>query len=175
MLGGLHPTRRKSEGKNMGRHLELSERRRVFAWEKRRGTRAVRKATRMKHKAARTRSRLDELTFGAPNVPTAAINGGHGISHIDTLLRPCVAKGCGVIGLQETKRNGTSEIVASGYRVHFSGDCSGAKAREGHHGLGLAIEEEIVKNAGKYGIVIEYISVFLLKARISIKISLRSW
>ena len=153
----------------MGKHLELSESRGVFARKIRRGTRAVRKGTRMKHKAARTRSRLDELTFGASNVPTAAINSGNGIGHIDTLLRPCVAKGCSVIGLRETKRNGTSEIVASGYRVYFSDDRSGAKGREGQHGLELAIKEEIVKNAGKYGTAIEYISAFFLKARISIK------
>ena len=38
---------------------------------------------------------------------------------------PCAAKGCDVIGLHETKRDETFEIVASGYRVFFSGDCSG--------------------------------------------------
>ena len=68
-------------------------------------------------KAARARSRLDELTFGTFNVHTAVVNGVNGISHIDTLLRSCPAKGCDVVGLQESKRNGTSEIVASRYRV----------------------------------------------------------
>ena len=41
----------------------------------------------MKHKAARARSRLDELTFGIFNVRTAAVNVVNGIGHIDTLLR----------------------------------------------------------------------------------------
>ena len=33
MVGGLHSIRRKNKGKNLGRHLELSERRRVFSRE----------------------------------------------------------------------------------------------------------------------------------------------
>ena len=48
---------------------------------------------------------------------------------------------CDVIGLQETKRDGTSEISASGYRVFFSGDCTMVKGRKGQHGVGLAIKE----------------------------------
>ena len=65
----------------------------------------------MRHKAARARSQLDDLTFGTFNVRSAAIVGVSGIGDIDidTLLRPC-----DVIGLQETKRDGTSEIVSSG-------------------------------------------------------------
>ena len=73
MLRVLHRTRRKNEGKNMGRYLELSEIRETFSRKKRRGKRAVRKAACMKHKAARARSRLDELTFGTFNVRTAAV------------------------------------------------------------------------------------------------------
>ena len=165
-----YPTRRKNEGKNLGRkHLELSKKRRVFARKKRRGKRAERKSARKKHKAARARSRLEELTFGTFNVRTGAVNGVNGIGHIDTLLRTCAAKGCDVIGLQETKRDGTSEISVSGYRVFFSGDCTMVKGRKGQHGVGLVIKEEIVKKAGKYGITIECISARLLKARISIK------
>ena len=125
MVGVPHPTRRKNEGKNLGRkHLELSERRRVCARKKRRGKRAERKSARKKNKTARAKSRLEELTFGTFNVRTAAVNGVNGIGHIDTLLRTCAAKGCDVIGWQVTKRDGTSEISASGYRVFFSGNCS---------------------------------------------------
>ena len=79
-------------------------------------------SARKKHKAAAARSRLEELTFGTFNVRTAAVNGVNGIGHIDTLLRTCAAKGCDVIGLQETNRDGTFEISASGYRVFFNGD-----------------------------------------------------
>ena len=115
-----HPTRRKNEGKNLGRkHLKLSERLRTFARKRRRGKRAERKSARKKHKATRARYRLDELAFGTFNVRTAAVNGVNGIGHIDSLLRTCATKGCDVIGLQEIKRDGTSEIWASGYRVFF--------------------------------------------------------
>ena len=106
-----HPRRRKNDGKDLGRkHLELSERRKIFARKKRRRKRAERKPARKKHKAARARSRLEDLTFGTFNVHTAVVNGVNGIGHIDTLLRTCAAKGCDVIGLQETKRDGTSKI-----------------------------------------------------------------
>ena len=91
-----YPTRRKNEGKNLGKkRLELSERRRALARKKRRGKRAERKSARKKHKAARARSRLEELMFGTFNVRTAAVNGVNGISHIDTLLKTCAAKGFG--------------------------------------------------------------------------------
>ena len=88
----------------------------------------------MKHKAARARSRLDELTLGTFKARPVAANSVNGIGHINTLLRPCAARGCNVIGLQETKREGTSEIVAYGYRVYFSGDCSGVKRGKGNRG-----------------------------------------
>ena len=92
---------------------------------------------------------LEELTLGTFSTRTAAVNGVNGIGHIDTLLGPCAAKGCDVIGLQETKRDGASEIVASGYRVFFSGDCSGirSKGRKAQRGVGLATKEEIVKKS----------------------------
>ena len=68
-----HPSRRKNEGKNLGRkRLELGERQRAFARKKRRGKRAERHSARKKHKAARARSRLEELTPGTYNVHTAA-------------------------------------------------------------------------------------------------------
>ena len=71
MVGMPHQTRRKTEGKTLGRKrldMELSERRRVFARKKRRGKRAKRKTAHMKQKAARARSRPEELTFGTFNV-----------------------------------------------------------------------------------------------------------
>ena len=176
VVGVPNPTRRKNEGKNLGRkHLELSERRRVFARKKRRGKRAEKESTRKKHKAAKARSRLEELTFGTLNVHTAAVNGVDGIGHIDTLLRTFAAKGCDVIGLWETKRDGTFEFSASGYRVFFSGDYRMVKGRKGHHVVELAIKKEIVKKTDKDGITMECISARLLKTRIRLnQISARS-
>ena len=112
VVGVPYPTRRKNEGKNLGRkHLELSKKRRVFARKKRRGKRAERKSARKKHKSARARSRLEELMFGTFNVRTSAVNGVNGIGHIDTLLRTCAAKGYDVIVLQEIKRDGTPKSL----------------------------------------------------------------
>ena len=65
----------------------MSERRRAFARKKGREKRAERKSVRKKQKAARARSRLDELTFGTFIIRTAAVHGANGIGHIDTLLR----------------------------------------------------------------------------------------
>ena len=84
----------------------------------------------MKYKTARTRSRLNELTFGTFNVRTAAAKGVDDIGNIDTLLRAYAANDCEGIGLQEAKRIGTFEIVTSGYRVYFDCNCSGAKDRK---------------------------------------------
>ena len=170
VVGVAHPTRQKNGGKNPGKkHLELSKIQRVLARKKRRGKRAERKSARKKHKAVGARSRLEELTFGLFNVRTAAVNGVDCIGYIDTLLRLCAAKGCDVIGLQETKRDETFEIVASGYRGFFSGDRSEVKGRKGRHGVELAIKDNIVKKAGEDDITIECISARLLKARSLIK------
>ena len=161
MVGVPYPTHRKNEGKNLGGYLLGKS----DGGSRRRGKSPARNT----RKAARARSRLEELAFGTFNVRTAAVSGVNGIGHTDTLLRTCAAKGCDDIGLQETRRDGTSEISASGYRVFFSGVYTMVKGRKGQHGVGLAIKEEIVKKAGEDGITIECISARLLKARISIK------
>ena len=146
VVGVLYPTRRKNEGKNLGRkNPELRKKLRVFARKRRRGKQAERKSVPKKHKAARARFRLEELTFGTFNVRTAAVNGVNSIGHIHTVLRTCSTKGCDVIGLQETKKEGTSDISASVYRIVFSGDCTMVKGRNGKHGGGLTMKEEIVK------------------------------
>ena len=59
----------------------------------------TRKAARMKHKAAKAKSRLDKLTFGTFNVCTSAVDGVNGLGQIDTLLRPCATRNCDVIRL----------------------------------------------------------------------------
>ena len=108
--------------------------------------------------------------FGTFNVRTAAVNGVNGIGHIDTLLRPCVAKGCDVIRLQDTKRDGLPKSWHLD-TASTSAVCSGVKGRKGQHGVGLAIKEEIVKKAGKDGIAIKCISERFLKARILIELN----
>ena len=98
----------------------------------------------------------------------SSVNSVNDIDHTNTLLRPCATKGCDVIRQQETKRDGTSEIMASGYCVFFSGDYCGDKGRKGQHRVRLAIRV-VVKKAGEDGIAIECISTRLLKVRFSIK------
>ena len=95
---------------------------------------------------ARAMSWLDELTSGAFNVWTAAINSVSGISCIDALLRE---------GLCHYRTPNRTELPKSShvdtYYVYFSGGCSGVRGRKGQHGGGggggggwLAIKEEIV-------------------------------
>ena len=61
VVGVLHPPHRKNQGGNLGRNLELSERRMSLARKMRRGKQAMRKAARMKHQAAREKRRMQEL------------------------------------------------------------------------------------------------------------------
>ena len=83
-MGVLHPYA--GPGKNLGRHLDLNERWRAYARKRRRGKQAIKNASRMKKEDARARPWLGELTFGTLNVRTAAVNGIHGIGHIDIPL-----------------------------------------------------------------------------------------
>ena len=69
-----------------------------------------------------------------------------------------------LLDCRRLKEKGTFEIVASGYRVYFSGDCSGVKGRKGQHGVELKKTEEIATKAAKNGIEIERVSARLLKA-----------
>ena len=99
----------------------------------------------MKNQAARARKQLEELTLGTINVRTAAVKGVNGIDHINCLLRICARKGSDAIGLQETRRDGTSELMAAAYGVYVGGDCSEVKGRKGQHGVGLALKEKSIK------------------------------
>lgn len=85
----------------------------------------MRKITRMKHWAARTIFRLDELTFITLYVRTAVVKGVSDIIHIDFLLTPRTETGSGIVVLQESKKGGTSKVVVAECRVHFGGDYGG--------------------------------------------------
>lgn len=112
----------------------------------------VRKAARLNHLVTKARRRLQELTFGMFNVPIAASKGVSGIGHIDILLRKYAAKGCDVIGLQATKKDGILEIMAAGYRVYFSSDCSGVNGRKGN----MELDSRLMRKYGsKDGTTIE--------------------
>ena len=89
----------------------------------------------MKHKAARARARLEELTFGTFNIYTAAVNGVNVIGHIDTLLKTCAAKSCDDIGLQKTKRGRTSDILALDTASFLAVIAAGSKKGKSNMGL----------------------------------------
>ena len=89
----------------------------------------------MKHKAAREKRRTQELTFGTFNVRTAAFKGVNGIGHIDFLLRICAAKGCDVIGLQETKRDGNRKLWQLDTVFTSVVIAAGSKEEKGNTGL----------------------------------------
>lgn len=61
--------------------------------------------------------------------------------------------------------------MVEGYRVYFSGNCNRVEGMKRQHKVGLVVKEENVLKYGKDGIMIECISVRLLKARISNKSS----
>ena len=68
----------------------------------------------------------------------------NGAGHAEVLLQNCKVLGCGVIGLQETRRPGRTEFAAAEYRVFCSGvDGRSAWARQ--HGAGLAVKESIIR------------------------------
>ena len=95
----------------------------------------MRKAARMNHKAARAKRRTQELTLGTFNVRTAAFKGVNGIGHIDVLLRICAAKGCDVIGLQETKETEFRKLWQLDTAFTSVVIAAGSKGEKGNTGL----------------------------------------
>ena len=90
---------------------------------------------------ARARSRTGELNVATWNVRNGTMNGA---GHAEVLLQNCKVLGCGVIGLQETRRPGRTEFAAAEYRVF----CSRVDGRSGwarQHGVGLAVKESITR------------------------------
>ena len=69
-----------------------------------------------------------------------------GAGHAEVLLQKCKVLGCDVIGLQETRRPGRTEFATAGYRVFCSG-VDGRTGRAGQHGVGLAVQESIIREA----------------------------
>lgn len=126
----------------------------------------------MKHQTTEEERSLEYGMFGTFNVRIGGIEGVYYIGHINSLLRSCVVKGCNVIRLLKTKRDGIIGNLAAGYRVHFGGNYRGVEGRKRKHRVELAVKGEIVWKVGKGDIKNERISTRLLKARISYFISI---
>ena len=93
---------------------------------------------------ARARSRTGELNVATWNVRSLSLTRRRGAGHTEVLLQKYKVLGCDIIGLQETRRPGRTEFAAAGYRVFCSG-VDGNSGRAGHHGVGLAVKECIIR------------------------------
>ena len=93
------------------------EGRKSHARKKRRRRRRIRRATQKLRTDARARSRAGELVVGTFIVRTLAFKGTNGIDHAEIIPKTCEDAGCGVIGLQEVRRDGQRAFTASGYFV----------------------------------------------------------
>ena len=150
-MGVLRQLRRKNQSKSLERHLlELGKRRREISSENVTG-----EAGDKKGRPLEIQGRQGE------------VSGGRAYVRHYQCLRSSYNDVNG-IGLQETKRGKTPQIVVFGYRV--SGDCSGIKGRNVKHGIESEIKE-IIEIAGKDGIATDCISTRLLKTRVLIKSS----
>ena len=104
--------------------------------------------------------------MGTFNVRTLAFKGTNGIGRAEVILKTCEDAGCGVIGLQEMRRDGQSAFTAAGYVVFCSGVDGGKPEKKGNHGVGLAVRESIVAGMNKGDVAVECISARLMKVRI---------
>ena len=68
-------------------------------------------------RAARFKTGVGELIVGTFNVDTLAFNGKNGLGHAEEILEVCRQKGCDIVGLQETRRDGPNGFIAAGYAV----------------------------------------------------------
>ncbi|MEP5460828.1 MAG: endonuclease/exonuclease/phosphatase family protein [Marinobacter alexandrii] len=76
------------------------------------------------------------------NVRTLAVEGKNGYGHDERVLAKGRQLGCDLIGLQETRRSGSTTFRAAGYRVFCSGQEIKA-ARQGLYGVGLSVKESL--------------------------------
>lgn len=77
--------------------------------------------------------------------------------------------GCGVVGLQETRRDCHNGSIAAAYAVYCCGADGGASEVKGQHGVGLALKESILQKSEKDGLAVEYIRARLVKVRLNLE------
>ena len=75
-------------------------------------------------------------------VRTLAVKGKNGYAHDKRVLAKSQQFGRDFIGLQETRRSGSTTFLAVGYRVLCSGQEKTAD-RQGLYGVGLAVKESL--------------------------------
>ena len=116
----------------------------------RKGRRRARPERRRKLKiwqiVARARSRTGKLNVATWNVRPLSLTERRKADYAEVILQKCKVCGCGVIELQEKRRPGRTEFAAASYRVFCNGE-DGSSDRAGQHGVGLAVNESIVREA----------------------------
>ena len=118
-LGRLHPV-----NGNQGTY-RATKRRAAFVMErkkkqkkqKRRRGRASRRLAKKTAREARKRQKEALVAVATYNVRTLAVKGKNGYGHDERVLAKCQQLGCDFIGLQETRRPGSTTFRAAGYRV----------------------------------------------------------
>ena len=121
-----------------GPYRNLVWKRKLKARKKRRRFRPSRRAARRKVICDRERARKREITVATYDVRTMTIDA--------EVLGEYRQAGLDIIGLQETRRDGQSQLRQAGYVVYCSGtygDKGGRKKGQG--GVGLAIRETITR------------------------------
>ena len=129
----------------------------------------MRRVNRPMRRAARLKTRVSELVVGTFNVRTLAFNSKNSLGHAEEMVEVCWRKGCRIVGLQETRRDGEIGFIAAGYEVCCRGSGGGGTEAKGRHGFGLTIKESILQDVQKDGLVVECISARLMKVRLNLK------
>ena len=129
-MGRLNPRREtKIQGKCGDREKgiieNVTEKRKLLARKRRRRGRAERRLLRQSKTRNRARARGREITVASHKVRTMTVDGTHGVGRVLDILSVYDRLGCGVIGMQETRRSGHSAFSQAGYLMYYSGECSG--------------------------------------------------
>ena len=170
-VGRLNPCREsKIQGKNgdreRGKIGKVEKRRKLLARKKRRRGRAERRRLRQSKRSNRARARGREIAVATHDIRTTAVDGTHGVGRALDVLSVYDRLGCGVIGLQETRRSGHSPFSQAGYMVYCSGECGGKNSgKKGQEGVGLAVRTSITRATRPP----EFISDRLLKVTLELQ------
>ena len=91
-----------------------------LARKKRRRGRTGRRTAQRQVSNDRDRARTRERVIATHNLQMMAVDGKHGVGRAAEVLDVYQDLGCDIIGLQETRRSGQSDLLQAGYVVYYS-------------------------------------------------------
>ena len=139
-------------------------RKKILARKKRWRGRTGRRAVRRQASNDRDRARRRELVIATHN--TMAVDGKHGMGRAAEVFDVYQEMGCGIIGLQETRRSGQSALLQAGYVVYSSCESGGdGEGKKGQDGVELAVRKSISPAEARSP---EFISDRLLKVTLEV-------